>query len=132
MIAYNDIGADLAVFRRFLDSQRMLRIGLDPVVQIGTKREYLFLPFAFHGKFNRRKGSILHLDATAFDRRTQPVISVIVSPQYRGKQLYQGFSADWGTFVIPGTVTRNPDVVGSRADLRAGGGLSWRLVSGHE
>src|SRR5262245_148017 len=80
------------------------------VIEIGSERQGLFLTRTRGVNLNGGKGRVVYADPGPFHRRYQPIVAVIFSPQYRGKQLHQRFAANRRTMIEPCTVMADAHV----------------------
>src|SRR5262245_24479203 len=80
------------------------------LVQIGAEHQRLPLALARGVNLNGRKRHIIDADSGPFHRRYQPIVAVIFSPQYGGKQLHQWFAANRRTMIEPRTVMADAHV----------------------
>jgi len=105
-----DVGSRLPPFAVKTHLQRMLGIQGYLVVDIGAERQGVSLSGARGINLNGRKRRIIDADSGPFHRRYKPIVAVIFSPQYGGKQLHQWFAANRRTMIEPCTVMADAHV----------------------
>src|SRR5262245_18464391 len=92
-----------------LEAQRMAGAAGDPIINIGTKRQYLPALIVADLKLDGQEGRVGDDDPAFLDRRDQKIL-VALALEHRGKQLPEPVTADPSLQVEPCPVARDSHV----------------------
>lgn len=122
-----DIGPRLPRARILRDADRVVGVGHDLVIEVGTEDKLGVAPRPPHGQLDGGERRVLDDDAAALNRRDEVVLAVRLAPEHRGKQADQWFAADRRAVIKPSAVASNADVEIAAAVFA---GLGMRLAGG--
>jgi hypothetical protein len=104
------IGTQIISVRGAPHDKLVARSQNNVVINIAPQSDHLIPTAALIFSGNDYERHVIHVDPTTFHWRDKPVAAIRLAPQYTGKELYQRRPTYKATFMIPATVSGNPDV----------------------
>ena len=80
------------------------------IVDIRAELDLPFRAVALDNRLDSDEWGIIHSYAALFHRSLEVVLAIAFTSQDTGKQLHQRHSPNGAALVIPGSVTRDPDI----------------------
>jgi hypothetical protein len=104
------IGPDVVANGGPAHDKRMVRAQSYVILDIAVQPDHLILGIAFNFSGNDDERHVIDFDPAAFNRRDKPIASIRFAAQYAREKLDQSWPGNQPTFVIPASVSRDPDV----------------------